>query len=72
MRHILTIGILLSAFLTGCQKEKIIEPTASFNFRGDTASVLKMATYDTCTIFNSSINADSSYWDLGTGPELLD
>lgn len=67
MRHILTIGILFSAFLIGCQKEMIIVPTASFSFRGDTSSVLKMATYDTCTVFNSSTNADSSFWDLGNG-----
>ena len=67
MRHFLAIGLFFSAFLIGCQKEKIIEPTASFSFRGDTSSVIKMATYDTCTLFNSSINADSSFWDMGNG-----
>ena len=67
MRHYLTIGLLFSALLIGCQKEAIIEPNASFSFRGDTSSVIKMATYDTCTIFNTSINADSSFWDIGNG-----
>jgi len=67
MRNCLTIGVFLSALLIGCQKETIIEPTASFSFRGDTATVIKMATYDTCTLFNSSVNADSSFWDIGNG-----
>jgi PKD repeat protein len=67
MRYSLIIGFIFSTFLLGCRKETIHQPDASFSFRGDTSSVIKMATYDTCTLFNSSINADSSFWDLGNG-----
>ena len=67
MRHWLIIGLIYSTFIIGCQKETINQPYASFSFRGDTSSVLKMATCDTCTLFNSSNNADSSFWDLGNG-----
>ncbi len=67
MRHWLIIGLIYSTFIIGCQKETNNQPDASFNFRGDTSTVIKMATYDTCTLFNSSINADSSFWDLGNG-----
>jgi len=67
MRPWLIIGLIYSTFIIGCQKETIHQPDASFSFRGDTSSLIKMATYDTCTIFNSSINADSSFWELGNG-----
>lgn len=67
MKPILAIALLLCIFQVGCKKDILITPAASFSFRGDTSSVLKMATYDTCTLFNNSINSDSAYWDLGNG-----
>lgn len=67
MKRILAISLLFCIFSTGCKKDTIIVPVASFSFRGDTSSVLKMATYDTCTLFNNSTNSDSVFWDLGNG-----
>jgi hypothetical protein len=62
---------ILFTFLAGlffsCKKEKTFDPIASFNFRNDTSSVFRMATYDTCTLFSNSINADSVLWNLGNG-----
>lgn len=66
LKHILSA--LLAVTLFSCHKEAmVIIPTADFSFRGDTSSVLRMATYDTCTLFSNSVNADSSYWDMGNG-----
>ena len=63
MKHIyLLLGIILSLY--ACRKETI-SPQADFSFRNDTASVFKMATWDTCTLFDHSLNADSSYWNTG-------
>src|SRR5690242_4383232 len=68
MKHSLFLIILFFClFGTGCKKDSFPVPSASFNFRGDTTAILKMATYDTCTLFNNSVNSDSSFWDLGNG-----
>jgi PKD repeat protein len=42
-------------------------PIAAFSFRGDTTSILRMITLDTCTLINKSTNADSVLWDFGDG-----
>ena len=67
MKANLTILMLIIAFLFGCKKDVMTTPIAAFTFRTDTSSAFKMATYDTCTLFNSSVNSDSSFWDLGNG-----
>ena len=52
--------------LNSCKKEEV-DPIASFSFRSDTISTLKIATSDTCTLINKSKNADSTFWDFGDG-----
>jgi len=72
--HLIIIITLVAAY--GCSdnynsnKDKDIKPVASFSFRGDISTTLKMATTDTCTLFNTSINADSAFWTLGDGRTL--
>jgi len=72
--HVILIIVLLSAF--GCSdnynsnNDSKIKPEASFSFRGNASATLKMATTDTCTLFNTSVNADSSTWTLGDGRTL--
>jgi len=53
-------------FLISCKKESLA-PVASFTFRGDTTSTLRIATYDTCSLFSTSTGGDSTKWDLGNG-----
>lgn len=67
MKHLFATFLISCLFFIGCKKDIITIPTADFSFRGDTSSVFKMATYDTCTLINNSANSDSSYWDLGNG-----
>ena len=70
MKHIIIAFLFYSFLLGSCKKEIITEPQkpqASFSFRGDTASVFEIVTNDTCTLVNNSVNADSSFWDLGNG-----
>jgi PKD repeat protein len=72
--HVLFIIALL--FAVGCtdhynsNRDSEVKPEASFSFRGNTSATLKMATNDTCTLFNTSVNADSSTWTLGDGRTL--
>jgi hypothetical protein len=72
--HVLFIIALFCAI--GCSdhynsnRDSEVKPEASFSFRGDTSATLKMATSDTCTLFNTSVNADSSTWTLGDGQTL--
>ncbi len=71
MKRILIAFLFYSFLLGSCKKEiTISKPQASFSFRSDTASVFTMVTNDTCTLVNNSINADSSFWDLGNGTIL--
>jgi hypothetical protein len=67
MKHLFATILISCFFFIGCKKDIITIPTADFSFRGDTSSVFKMATYDTCTLINNSVNSDSSYWNLGNG-----
>ncbi|MCX6320417.1 MAG: PKD domain-containing protein [Bacteroidia bacterium] len=68
MRNNLLILAITLLIINGCNKDKVVvEPISSFSFRGDTISTLKMATLDTCTLFNNSKNADSVFWDFGDG-----
>lgn len=67
MKSILFISTISFLIVNGCKKEETVIPISSFSFRGDTITTLKMATYDTCTLINSSKNADSVFWDLGDG-----
>jgi PKD repeat protein len=56
--------------LSSCSRNNnniIPEPVSAFSFRGDTTSILRMATLDTCTVINKSENADSALWNLGDG-----
>lgn len=67
MKHVFTTLLISCIFFIGCKKDLIKVPTADFSFGGDTSAVYKMATYDTCTLINTSANSDSSYWDMGNG-----
>lgn len=58
-----TTGLL---FLISCKKESLA-PVASFTFRNDTTHTLRIATYDTCSLFSNSTGGDSTKWDLGNG-----
>lgn len=66
--------LLVPAIMIGAGCHKTVSPIAlaDFNFRFDSATVLKMGTYDTCTLFNSSTNADSVSWSLGDGRHASD
>jgi PKD repeat protein len=66
MKYLLLFPLLIIAALSACRKD-VVRPQAVFSFRDDTSSVLRMGTYDTCTLINASVNADSSFWDLGDG-----
>ncbi|MGN6602609.1 MAG: PKD domain-containing protein [Ginsengibacter sp.] len=69
MKHILFAFLFYSFLLASCKKEitKLQAPQASFSFRGDSTDLFTMVTNDTCTLINNSVNADSSFWDLGNG-----
>jgi len=67
MKNNFIILVITLLFIIGCKKEENVVPISSFSFRGDTCTILKIATYDTCTLINSSKNADSYLWDLGDG-----
>ena len=67
MRKILFFLANTLLIIYGCKKDEPIAPISSFTFRGDTISTLKMATSDTCTLMNTSKNADSVFWDFGDG-----
>jgi PKD repeat protein len=67
MKPILTAVMALCFFSVSCKKHIFITPAASFSFRGDTSLVLKMGTYDTCSLQNNSTNSDSTFWDFGNG-----
>lgn len=59
--------IIFTAFLLcGCNKEEN-EPNSDFSFRGENVSTFTMATKDTCTLINNSINAVSYLWDFDNG-----
>lgn len=64
--NLLFLAIFL-IILSSCGKDEVIIPKSSFSFRGDTLTSLKMATYDTCSLFSESQNVDSLKWDLGDG-----
>lgn len=66
MKNIPAIFAITLLVISGCTKDKM-EPISFFSFRGDTITTLKMGTFDTCTLVNKSINADSVFWDLGDG-----
>jgi PKD repeat protein len=64
--------VLAAVIFVSCKKEASPIAKADFNFRADTGSTVKLATYDTCTLFNNSINADSVSWSLGDGRHSSD
>lgn len=72
MKHLLIVILFSCISFTGCKKDITNIPEAAFSFRGDTSSVFKMATYDTCTLVNNSINSDSTFWDMGNGQTSMD
>lgn len=66
MRKNLFFLAITLLIINGCKKDEPV-PISSFSFRGDTITTLKMATSDTCTLINTSKNADSVFWDFGDG-----
>jgi hypothetical protein len=67
MKTVSAIVAVSMFLLVGCKKDMTPAGKASFNFRGDTTSVFRMATYDTCTLFSNANYFDSTFWDLGNG-----
>jgi len=66
MRKNLFFLAITLLIINGCKKDEPF-PISSFSFRGDTITTLKMATSDTCSLINTSKNADSVFWDFGDG-----
>jgi hypothetical protein len=66
MKNIALLLLPALGMLTACTTNEIT-PLAEFTFRNETVSTFAMGTYDTCSLFNTSRNAQSLRWDLGDG-----
>ena len=63
----LFLAITLFMFIACSKNDLTVPPTSSFNLQGDTLNTLKIGTYDSIALINSSENADSIFWDFGDG-----
>ncbi len=61
------IILFVVSFLSNCTKDTFVEPKSDFNFRGEDVSTFVMATLDTCSLFNTSLDGVSYSWDFGDG-----
>lgn len=62
--------LLLLATCTMCQQQEVAPaPDAHFVFRGTSASVLTLATSDTCTVVSLAQTPQTVRWDLGNGTQ---
>ena len=69
MKTVSAIVAVSMFLLVGCKKDMTPAGKASFNFRGDTTSVFRMATYDTCTLFSVMLTISIRHFGiLVTGP----
>ncbi len=66
MTRIPILLILTVLVLSGCSKEPV-NTGSLFSFRGDTASVMRMATHDTCSLIITAEDVVSCFWDFGDG-----
>lgn len=71
IKNVFFLAITLLLFYS-CKKNEPVAPVSAFSFRGDTISILRMSTSDTCTLFNASKNANSVFWEFGDGRTSAD